>query len=226
MNYLLNIHTTTQNAIVNICDGPKVLTTLINSEAKQHAAFLHTAIHHILQDNDIKPNEIKAIGVTVGPGSYTGIRVGLASAKGFSFALNIPLIILNTLEVMAFTIINKIADNSALYCPMVDARRMEVFTAVYDHGLSELIPPSAVVLTENSFKGLITNQTIYFSGSGSQKFKEIITHLHDFQFISDTIDSKSLGGLSWNKFQKKEFENVANSKPFYIKDFYTIKKNK
>ncbi|HEY5464874.1 MAG TPA: tRNA (adenosine(37)-N6)-threonylcarbamoyltransferase complex dimerization subunit type 1 TsaB [Hanamia sp.] len=226
MNYLLNIHTTTENAIVNICDGPKVLSSLVNSDSKQHAAFLHTAVHHILQVNDIRPKDLKAIGVTGGPGSYTGIRVGLASAKGFSFALNIPLIMINTLEVMAFTIINKISDESALYCPMIDARRMEVFTAVYDNKLNEIIPPSAMIIAENSFREIMTKQNVYFSGSGSHKFKNIIPHLHDSQFIPDTIDSKSLGIFSWNKLQKKEFENVAHSKPYYIKDFYTIKKNK
>lgn len=226
MNYLLNIHTTIENAIVNVCDGAKVLSTLINSDSKQHAAFLHTAVHHILQVNDIKPKDLKAIGVTGGPGSYTGIRVGLASAKGFSFALNIPLILINTLEVMAFTIINKIADESALYCPMIDARRMEVFTAVYDYKLNEIIPPSAMVLAEDSFQELIAKKIVYFSGTGSLKFKKNYPHLHDSQLIPYTVDSKSLGIYSWNKFQKKEFENVANSKPFYIKDFYTVKKNK
>lgn len=226
MNYILNIHTATENAIVNICDGPRILSTLENSDSKKHAAFLHTAVHHILQVNDIKSKDLKAIGVTGGPGSYTGIRVGLASAKGFSFALNIPLIILNTLDVMAFTIINKIAEESALYCPMIDARRMEVFTAIYDHGLNEIIPPSAMILDENSFQELLSKQTIYFSGSGSGKFKRLVPHLPDSQFISDVIDSQSLGLLSWNKFQKKEFENIVNSKPYYIKDFYTIKKNK
>lgn len=224
MNYLLNIHTTTENAIVNICDGPKVLSTLANSDSKQHAAFLHTAVHQILHANDIKPKDLQAIGVTGGPGSYTGIRVGLASAKGFSYALNIPLIIFNTLEVMAFTIINKIEDKNAFYCPMIDARRSEVFTAVYDPKLNEIIPPSAMVLAENSFQEIISKQTVYFFGSGSPKFKGINPHLHDSQFIPNTIDSASLGSFSWNKFQAKEFENVATSIPFYIKDFYTIKK--
>lgn len=226
MNYLLNIHTTTENAIVTICDGPKVLSTLANSDPKQHASFLHTAVHQILHANDIKPKDLKAIGVTGGPGSYTGIRVGLASAKGFSYALNIPLIILNTLEVMAFTIINKIADDNALYCPMIDARRSEVFTAVYDHKLNEIIPPSAMILAESSFQELIAKQKVYFFGSGSHKFKDIKPDLADSQFILNTIDSASLGILSWNKFQAKEFENVTTSTPFYIKDFYTIKKNK
>jgi tRNA threonylcarbamoyladenosine biosynthesis protein TsaB len=211
---------------VNICDGPKILATLTNPDSKQHAAFLHSAIHQILQTNDIKPKDLKAIGVTGGPGSYTGIRVGLASAKGLSYALNIPLIKLNTLEVMAFTIINKIAEDTALYCPMIDARRLEVFTAVYDYELNEIISPSAIVLTENTFQELIANQNVYFSGSGFPKFKEINPHLPDYQFLLDTIDSKSLGIFSWNKFQKEEFDNIANSLPFYIKDFYTVKKNK
>lgn len=225
MNYILNIHTTTETAIVNLCMGGDLLATKENFNSRQHAAFLHTAVHQILQEIDIQPNDLKAIGVTGGPGSYTGIRVGLASAKGLSFALNIPLIILNTLEVLALSIIENIRNKDALYCPMIDARRMEVFTAVYNHELHEIIAPSAIVLTENTFKNIIAKETVYFFGSGAHKFKEINPLLPSSWFIDDPISSKILGTLCWQKFQKNLFENVSDSSPFYIKDFYTVKKN-
>lgn len=226
MSYILNIHTSTETAIINLNNGPDLAVSKENFDSKDHAAFLHTAIHQILQEVDIKPNDLKAIGVTGGPGSYTGIRVGLASSKGLSFALNIPLIIMNTLEVMALTIIEKIPDQNALYCPMIDARRKEVFTAIYNNQLLEVVPPSAIVLTENTFQDIITKTSVYFFGSGAKKYKEINTTLPASQFINGPISSKSLGFLSWQKFKKNEFENVSNSSPFYIKDFYTIKKNK
>jgi len=225
MNYILNIHTTTETAIVNLCDGPDLLITKENSNPRQHAAFLHVAVHQILQETDIRPQELKVIGVTGGPGSYTGIRVGLASAKGLTFALNIPLIILNTLEVLALSAIENIRDKNALYFPMIDAQRMEVFTVLYNHELFEVIPPSAIVLTENSFKNIIAKETVYFFGSGAHKFKEINPQLPSSWFTDDQISSKTLGALCWQKFQKKQFDNISDSSPYYIKDFYTVKKN-
>lgn len=224
MNYILNIHTATEKAIVTICNGPKVLTSLVNADSKQHAAYLHTAIHQILQLNDIKPEDLKAIGVTGGPGSYTGIRVGLATAKGLCFALKIPLIMCNTLEVMALSIIENTVDKNALYCPMIDARRMEVFTAVYNHDLIPIIPPSAMILTEKSFEDLLSRHTIYFSGSGAQKFQKLASEIPSSYFTNDDISTNAFGRFCWNKFQKNEFENVSNSHPLYIKEFYTIGK--
>lgn len=226
MDYILNIHTATETAIVNLCKGPDLLATKENSNSRQHASFLHTAVHQILQETDIRPNDLKAIGVTGGPGSYTGIRIGLASAKGMGFALNIPLIILNTLEVMALSIIENIRDKNALYCPMIDARRMEVFTAIYNCELFEVIPPAAIVLDEIIFKDIIAEQTVYFFGSGAHKFKEINPLLPASQFINNQISSRSLANLCWQRFQKKLFENVSDSSPYYVKDFYTVKKNK
>lgn len=220
MDYILNIHTATETAIVNLFDGPNLLVSKTNNDSRQHSSFLHTAVHQILQDVDIQPNELKAIGVTGGPGSYTGIRVGLASAKGLSFALQIPLIIMNTLEVMALAIIENIPDKNALYCPMIDARRYEVFTAIYDHELIEVIPPSAMVLTQNTFEDIIAKNTVYFFGSGVIKFKEMNQTIPGSQFISGKISSNALGGYSWQKYQKELFENVSDSAPFYVKDFY------
>lgn len=225
MSYILNIHTSTETAIVNLNNGLDLEASKENFDSRDHAVFLHTAIHQILQEVDIQPADLKAIGVTGGPGSYTGIRVGLASAKGLCFALNIPLIMMNTLEVMALTIIEKTSDQNALYCPMIDARRKEVFTAIYNNQLLEVVPPSAIVLTENTFQDIIAKSRVYFFGSGAKKYKEINTTLPVSQLIIGQISSKSLGLLSWKKFKKNEFENVSNSFPFYIKDFYTVKKN-
>lgn len=222
MNYLLNIHTTLENAIVNLSDGDQVLSTLINSDSRQHAAFLHSSIHQILQENDILTTSLKAVGVTGGPGSYTGIRVGLATAKGLCFALKIPMIMMNTLEVMAFSAIENISNKNAFYCPMIDARRMEIFTAVYDAGLNPIIPPAAMVLEENSFHDLIQNHPIFFFGSGAGKFKKIINNSNaNYHFIDDQLSSAALSKFAWNKFQKGEFDNTANSKALYVKEFYS-----
>jgi tRNA threonylcarbamoyladenosine biosynthesis protein TsaB len=221
MNYILNIHTTTEKAIINICNGAEVIGSLFNDDAKQHASFLHTSIQKLLQENEIKPTDLKAIGVTGGPGSYTGIRVGLATAKGLSFALQIPMMMFNTLELMAFSAIEKIWNSNSLYCPMIDARRMEIFTAVYDRKLNAVVQPSPMVLSENSLKEL-SNQLIYFFGSGSEKFKNLLNNSSEnFLFLDSEITPGSLAKFGWNNFEKNNFVNLATSKPLYIKEFFS-----
>jgi len=229
MNYILNIHTTAEKAIVNISDGDRVLATSTNSEQKEHASFLHIAIKKILQDNDIAINDLKAIGVTAGPGSYTGIRVGLATAKGLCFALKIPMMMLNSLELMAFSAIEDLPeiDNETAFCPMIDARRMEVFTAVYDQKLHEIKAPSALILNENSLDEPASGRSLYYFGSGAEKFKKLVegrsANLH---YILSDISSQALAKFSRNKFQKNDFENIIKAQPLYVKEFYTTAKIK
>lgn len=222
MNYILNIHTTSEKAIVNLCDGNVILDTLENDHSKEHAAFLHIGIQQILQRAGVSPKQLKAVGVTGGPGSYTGIRVGLATAKGLCFALKIPLMIFNTLELMAFSVIENTANKNAWFCPLIDARRMEVFTAVYDAHLNEVIPPSAMILDENSFANLLGTMPLYFFGSGAVKFKKLLNDNSSQAFFPpEVVSSEALAAFSWNKFQKSEFENLMISEPIYIKEFYT-----
>lgn len=222
MNYILNIHTTSEKAIVSLCDPDSVLASLVNDHSKEHAAFLHTGIHQILKQTGISPSQLKAVGVTGGPGSYTGIRVGLATAKGLCFALKIPLMIFNTLELMAYSAIEKSGNKNALFCPLIDARRMEVFTAVYDAHMNEVIPPSAMVLDENSFADLLQEKRVCFFGSGAFKFKDLIKKkISQSSFSDDEVSSEALAAFSWNKFQKNQFENLLTAEPVYIKEFYT-----
>lgn len=224
MNYLLNIHTSEENAIVNLCNSGEIINTLTNDEQKRHAVFLHPAIRQVLTDNNVKLNDLKAIGVTAGPGSYTGIRVGLATAKGLCYALNIPLLLFNTLEVMSFSAIESIGDTTALYCPMIDARRQEVFTGVYDHQLNVISPPSSLILNENSFGDLLSQYPVYFFGSGSGKFKQLAKNSYKMFFEEGlNITSQSLCDFSWIKFNSGDFENPSQARPFYLKDFHLEK---
>jgi tRNA threonylcarbamoyladenosine biosynthesis protein TsaB len=225
MSYILNIHTATETAIINLTKDEEVLGTFINYDTRQHAALLHTAIRELFQTNNVDIKKLNAVGVSSGPGSYTGIRVGLATAKGLCYALDIPLITFNTLELMAFSSANFAKDDNALYCPMIDARRMEVFTAVYNYTLQELIPPSAMILDENSFADILNLNKVYFSGSGNNKFKSIAKSVNAF-FINDRISTESLTAISWKKFRRNDFENIPYAQPLYIKDFYTILKNR
>ncbi len=206
--------------MINICEEEKVLATLMNIDSKQYAAWLHMAIQQILQENDIEITQLKAIGVTIGPGSYTGIRVGMATAKGLCYALKIPLITYNVLQVMALSAIENIANKNGFYCPMIDARRMEVFTAIYNYDLEELMPQAAMILTDHSFEEISSQQTVYFFGSGSDKFKHINNSFH-FHFTHQEITSEQFCKLSWQKYKRSEFSSVAYAEPIYIKEFYS-----
>lgn len=224
MPYILNIHTATEEAIVNICDGKKVLATLYNNDPKQHASFLHTAIKEILAGEKITPKDLNAVGVTRGPGSYTGIRVGLATAKGLCFALNIPLITYNTLEVMAYTMISELQDTNALYCPMIDARRMEVFTAIYNYNLKEVFAPAAVILDSSTFTNVAEDKKLIFSGTGSLKFKNQVENLHATFYPQITITSRALAFCGDSSFSKENFDDIAYSRAEYLKEFYLFPK--
>jgi tRNA threonylcarbamoyladenosine biosynthesis protein TsaB len=221
MAYILNIHTSTETAIVNLISGEQIIDTLVNTESKKHASFLHAGIQNLLNGNGIDIRDISAIGAGIGPGSYTGIRIGLATAKGLCYALKIPLITYHALELIALTAISFVNDPESLYCPMIDARRMEVYTAMYNYAMIELALPSANILDENSFSDMLNSNKIYFSGSGSEKFKKICKSKNAF-FIKEEISTKSLAQVSIKKFEKREFENITSAQPLYIKEFHTF----
>ena len=222
MAYILNIHSATETAIVNISEDGKVLHTLQNTHAKEHAAFLHIAIRDLLQRAQLDIKSLQAVAVTCGPGSYTGIRVGIATAKGLCFALNVPLIFLNSLELMAHTARQMVGDTEALFCPMIDARRMEVFTALYNHEIQVILPPLAMILDPTSFSLQLERSKIYFSGNGSKKFRNIADSANAL-FIESDLSGDSLAAISSHKFHKNEFENVGYAQPLYLKEFYSLR---
>jgi len=192
-----------------------------NRDQKDHAAWLHVAIKKMMHEAGYTMKDLQAIAVAVGPGSYTGLRVGMAAAKGFSYALNIPLITENTLHLMAFSVKDQaIGFADALICPMIDARRMEVFTALYSTELKELIAPVAMILNKNSFEVYLSKAPIYFTGSGVQKWKEL-TSSQNAGFINTPPLAQHLANLSHNKYLIKEFTDLIYSEPAYLKDFFT-----
>ncbi len=218
--YILSIHTATETAIVNLSSGPHTRHTIINTDTKKHAAFLHSAIDNILKKENISMKSVSAVSVTNGPGSYTGIRIGLAAAKGFCYALKIPLITCNSLELLALSAIEVVKDADALYCAMIDARRMEVYTAVYNFNGDVINEPAAKVLTENSFREYSNASKLIFMGNGAEKFKQLSKN-PGFCFPNIEISSETLSRLSWEKYQKNENENISLTAPLYLKEFYT-----
>jgi tRNA threonylcarbamoyladenosine biosynthesis protein TsaB len=218
--YILQIDTSTENAIVSLSQNENVLHYIINKDQKNHASFLQPAIKNIVASCNISLNEVDAVAVVIGPGSYTGLRVGLAGAKGLCFALQKPLLTLNTLEAMAFTATMG-TDQYTYLCPMIDARRMEVFTAVYDNKMKVIVEPCAVVLEAETFKSLFLNNKVLLNGSGAKKLIDISEN-KNLMFFEPAISPVAMAKLFTNKFKARDFADVAYSEPFYAKPFYTI----
>ena len=217
MALILNIDTAVDIASICLAKDEAVLSIVKNESQKDHASWLHIAIREILEKNNLELRSVDAIAITGGPGSYTGLRIGMATAKGICYALNKPLIGLNTLLVMANAAKNESAD---LLCPMIDARRMEVFTAIYTKDLQIVKEPAAITLNENSFDEYLSDNSICFFGNGSNKFKSIIKH--DKAIFNDLkADASSMISLSAKKFTGKEFTDLAYAEPLYLKEFYT-----
>lgn len=199
-----------------------------NNDQKNHASFVQPAIQNIINQANISLHNIQAIVVVNGPGSYTGLRVGLASAKGLCYALSKPLILLNTLDIMALELQKNLTsllptntyNLPILFCPMIDARRMEVYTALYNKHLNFIIEPGAKILNENSFTQELQENIILFSGNGSTKFKQITNHPNAI-FTSHNYQINSIIEVGNQKYKQSAFSNLAYSEPFYLKDFYT-----
>ncbi len=219
MAIIVNIDSSLETATVSMAKDGVILKHLTNDIQKQHASFIHSAVQELTNDLLIPLNEIDAIGCTIGPGSYTGLRVGLAAAKGFCYALTIPLITIGTLEAMAHTMQAQEPDKTLHYCPMIDARRMEVYTALYNQHLEEIVPAHAVVLNEYFYEQYLKKNKILFFGNGMQKFKN--TSVNDYALFA-TIGSiyNSINMLSYKKFVEKLFAPLAAAAPLYAKEFY------
>lgn len=220
MATILSIDTATGKAQVSAWRDGTVLHALYNDAQKDHAAFLQPALQQLLKDTGISIKEIDAVAVNAGPGSYTGLRVGMASAKGLCYALNIPLITLNGLELLTASLKIQPEDINPTdsFCPMIDARRMEVFTAVYDGEMKTVLEPCAMILDENSFKEQCENQRTFFTGNGSGKFKTIFSHPNAC-FVDTGILPAAMGAMADACFEKKQFADLSYSEPFYIKEF-------
>ncbi len=224
MSLLLNIDTALDTACVSIAKDGRILQEAVNNNQKDHAAFLQPAIQLILKNANLTLQEIDAIAVVEGPGSYTGLRVGMASAKGLCFALNKPLITVGTLDVLAWQAINQLKiiqiDTPTLFCPMIDARRMEVFTGVYDMALNALLLPCTVIVEKKSFTNLLLKNKIIFFGNGSAKWEQLCDN-ENALFCELKNNTLYMSQLSFKKYLKNQFADIAYIEPLYVKEFYS-----
>ena len=244
MSLILNIDTSTGQAGICLAKDGESLVLLNNNDQKDHASWIQVAIRDLLNEAGYKMQDLQAVAVTAGPGSYTGLRVGLSTAKGICYALQIPLIAENTLLVMAHAAreiwlpLNGLANQlkidisdlespnpaNILLCPMIDARRMEVFTALYNQALEEIMPPKALILDENSYKKELNNQFIIFFGSGSDKWKHLCIDNQGVYREGVLPIMQSLAKLAAARFSRQSFDDLAYTEPVYLKEFYSYTK--
>jgi tRNA threonylcarbamoyladenosine biosynthesis protein TsaB len=223
---ILQIETATDRCSVSIAKNGVTISAKSDDGERNHARVLVPIIIAMLQETGIRGEELDAIAVSKGPGSYTGLRIGVSTAKGLCYAWEKPLIAINTLESMAawFATNNQVAVDS--YCPMIDARRLEVYTALYSRTLDTIQETQALILDANCFSEHLDQKTVAFFGDGSIKFEKLLNRTRNTLFINDfKASSEGMNALALNLFQENRFESVAYFEPFYLKDFYSPQKS-
>ncbi|WP_037325551.1 tRNA (adenosine(37)-N6)-threonylcarbamoyltransferase complex dimerization subunit type 1 TsaB [Salinimicrobium terrae] len=214
---ILCIETATTNCSVALGKQGKLLTLKEDySNNYSHAERLHLFIDEILEENGVQPGDLQAIAVSKGPGSYTGLRIGVSAAKGLCFALDIPLISIPTLKSLALQVKQK---KDGFIIPLLDARRMEVYTAGFTAEFQKVFDTRAEILTPGSFSKYLENAAVTFIGNGVEKFNKICNH-PNAAFIEGKLPSAAeMIALAEEKFQKQKFEDAAYFEPYYLKDF-------
>lgn len=228
MANILNIETSTTVCSVALSSEGQIVDHHENYDGQTHSTLLSQFIKDMLSTATRKELKLDAIAVSIGPGSYTGLRIGLSQAKGLAFGLDLPLIGVNTLQLLTVSAMFKeFFDDDVLYVPMIDARRMEVYTAVYNNSLEAIEAPQPLILNEGSFTSLLATSKLVFMGNGAQKAKDIIKN-KNAHFMPDVKPvAVDMLALSEKAFREKRFIDVAYSTPLYLKDFQaTVPKKK
>lgn len=220
MPIILCIETATKMCSVALYKGENLLAIKEQGGAYAHAENLTVFIQQVISDAQISFNQLSAIAVSKGPGSYTGLRIGVSTAKGLAYALNKPIIGIDTLTSMANLARQKINYQNEFLCPMIDARRMEVYCAIFDQNQNIIKPISADIITENVFDKYIGESKIVIFGDGSQKCKELFKNKTNYIFLQDEfISAKGLIIPALKKLNNNELDDVVYFEPFYLKDF-------
>lgn len=223
MAIILHIETATKNCSVSVADKGELLAIQeLNDGNYSHAEKLHPFIQQVIQEAKLSFNDIDAVAVSKGPGSYTGLRIGVSAAKGLCFAFDKPLISIETLQSLAY----KLSIEQGVIIPMLDARRMEVYAAVYNSKHEQVRDIKAEVIDENSFQEYLSKGKVYFLGDGAEKCKEVITNENAVFIDGEFPSAKEMVKLSFDKYKKNDIEDVAYFEPFYLKDFVVTPEKK
>jgi tRNA threonylcarbamoyladenosine biosynthesis protein TsaB len=220
---LLHLETATAVCSAALSHNGVVIANRESAEPRAHAAMLTVFIDELLTEAGITAYDVDAVSLSVGPGSYTGLRIASSVAKGFCYAANKPLIALNTLQLMASGFLQDNAiEGGFLICPMIDARRDEVFSAIYNSKLDVVQPPAPELLTIDSYAERLTQQPVYFIGDGAVKFNALLGNKPNANFdLGFYLKAQHQAVLATQKFENKDFVNVAYFEPDYLKEFYT-----
>jgi tRNA threonylcarbamoyladenosine biosynthesis protein TsaB len=200
----------------------KIIARRETLEEKSHASMLTVYIDEILKEADLSVNNLDAIAVGKGPGSYTGLRIGISAAKGLCFGSGVPLIAINTLQILYQQVMADLpfrTNADTLYCPMIDARRMEVFTCLYDQQGDVIDPTAARIIDNITFKQHLSERTILFFGSGMEKCREVVAHPNAIFIPGIYPHASALARLAEISYRQQNFENLAYFEPYYLKDF-------
>jgi tRNA threonylcarbamoyladenosine biosynthesis protein TsaB len=222
---ILNIETSTETCSVAVAQDGGIIFEKINNEPNSHTKYLAKFVEEALSFAESHAIPLDAVAVSSGPGSYTGLRIGVSTAKGICYGKNVPLIAIPTLKLLCVKplLSDDIEDENALLCPMIDARRMEAYTAIYDRALREVREVKAEVIDANTYNEWLDKGLVYFFGNGAEKCKEIINH-PNARFIDNVVPTaKSMLPLAELAIAKGQYEDVAYFEPFYLKDFVAIK---
>lgn len=224
MSIILNLETATTNCSVSIAKEGRILAIKEHDTPNySHSEQLHIFIQEVLKEVNIDASELDAIAVSKGPGSYTGLRIGVSAAKGLCFALDIPLISIATLSSMAAQVTSSDID---YIIPVLDARRMEVYSAVFDNDKNEVRTTEAEIIEENSFSEYLEKGKVILVGSGAEKCKTMLSHGNLSYDTTIVPSANEMVKLSYKKFKAGEFEDVAYFEPYYLKDFMLQQKKK
>ena len=221
---ILQLETSTSSCSVALSQNGNIISFKEQNERNIHASHITLFIEDAMNSAGKKFSDLSAVAISMGPGSYTGLRIGVSTAKGLCYALDIPLIAVNTLEAMASRVVKQVLVDreNTLLCPMIDARRMEVFTALYDYQLNEIEPVQAKIIDESSFTAFSKEYKIIFFGDGAEKCKAIFKDTAKFSFLDFINSALDLSQIALKKFRGLEFENVAYFEPYYLKDYMII----
>ena len=217
---ILLIDTAQETSTVALAEKDRILFLEENPITNESASWLHPAIHRMLKLADMNIRQLEAVAVVEGPGSYTGLRVGMAAAKGFCYALKIPLITQNTLKLMASSIQTRAQEIQAWICPLIDARREEVYTALYGTDLLEILPPRALILDKNAFEMELTKNRIIFFGSGAKKWEKINT-ANSALFEPQPINIQYFAKLADHDHALGKWADPVYTEPVYLKEFFS-----
>ena len=223
---ILLIETATSSCSVALCENGNVQAVKELNERNIHASHITLFIDEVMKKAGKKYSDLHAVAISKGPGSYTGLRIGVSTAKGLCYALDIPLIGIDTLQAMAFGLLQQTEISGAdLLVPMIDARRMEVYTSIFQTDLKVIEPVNAKIIDSVSFDAYEGKDLILF-GDGAYKFRDLFSDRHNIKFIDFENSASHLSRQASQKLIRGEIENLAYFEPFYLKDFLAIKSGK